>query len=183
MCTFTVPSPFGWLCCFYICYLFAIVVLCCRPRGGVSQLIVNIFCGRAACLFYRNNSKMITLASGIGVVTMEARWRSTTNISHWIFRIFWFFRVLTKYGKSGKYGKPIILFAISPCSPRGYNLLIMKRLHKLNKHSLITLLSILRTSVGQPVSHRIMSVEEDYANCFFYCFNISKVAMRRSRLF
>ena len=56
----------------------------------------------------------VRAASGIGVVTMEARWRSTTNISHWIFWVFWVFRVLTKYGKHGKYGKPIILFAISP---------------------------------------------------------------------
>jgi hypothetical protein len=39
------------------------------PKGGVSQLIVTIFGGGAACLFYRNNIQMITSASGIGVVT------------------------------------------------------------------------------------------------------------------
>ena len=61
--------------------------------------------------------------------------RSTANISHWIFWFFWFFEVLTKYGKPGKSGKSIILFEIHPYPSRTYNLLVMRRLHKLIKLS------------------------------------------------
>ena len=50
-------------------YRFALNYFYIVARGRGIQLIVNIFCGGAAGIFYRNNIQMITSASGIGVVT------------------------------------------------------------------------------------------------------------------